>query len=83
MMRRNDQRARSHSALKNVDQAIQDYTAAIRLSPNNAMAYNNRGAAYSLKKDRTRAMIDYQKALKLDPTLTIARDNLKSTGGGR
>ena len=42
-------------------------TEAIRLDPNNASAYNNRGFAYGSKGDYDRAIADYTEAIRLDP----------------
>lgn len=47
------------------DQAIADFTEAIRLDPTNALAFNNRGAAYSVSGDTKRAAQDYAAAEKL------------------
>jgi Flp pilus assembly protein TadD len=52
------------------------YNQAIRLDPNDASAYNNRGTAYHRKSDRSRACADWSKALELDPNNTMARNNL-------
>ena len=49
------------------DGAIADYTQAIRLDPNNANAYGNRGIAYGEKGDYDRAIADYNQAIRLDP----------------
>jgi Flp pilus assembly protein TadD len=59
------------------DRAIEDYTAALRIDPNYAKAYSNRGVAYYNKEDYRRARADYEKALQLDPNDTIARNNLE------
>ena len=47
------------------DKAIEDYTKAIRLKPDYAGAYANRGYAYSRKGDRRRAKADRDKARSL------------------
>jgi tetratricopeptide (TPR) repeat protein len=49
------------------DQAIADYTAALRSDPNNASTYYNRGNAYSHKGDYDRAIADYNQAIRFDP----------------
>ena len=48
-------------------QAISDYTKAIELDPNYAMAYTNRGNAYRRLGQYTKAVLDYTKAIELDP----------------
>jgi len=57
--------------------AIADYTQAIRIDPNYASAYNNRGSAYSNKNDYDRAIADYEAALRINPNYTNARNNLE------
>ena len=58
--------------LEQMDQAIAAYSRAIELNPNNAAAYNNRGAAYWEKGELDRAFSDYNKAIELDPELANA-----------
>jgi tetratricopeptide (TPR) repeat protein len=57
------------------DRAIADYTQALRLDPNIALAYNNRGMAYAGKGDYDRAIADYTQALRLDPNIALAHNN--------
>jgi tetratricopeptide (TPR) repeat protein len=52
----------------NYDKAITEFTAAIRLYHDYALAYSNRGFAYSRKGDFDRAITDYDQAIKLQPT---------------
>ena len=49
------------------DRAIADYSSAIRLKPDYAEAYNDRGFAYYLKGDAERAIADYTRAIALRP----------------
>lgn len=51
----------------NYDQAIDDYSEAIRLNPNYAVAYNNRAWIFAcqLKRDFERALDDANQALRL------------------
>ena len=49
------------------DRAIQDYDQAIRLDPNNAAAFNNRGNAYTRRRQYDRAIADYSEAIRLVP----------------
>jgi tetratricopeptide (TPR) repeat protein len=55
------------------DKAIADYIHAIRLDPNSAAAYNNRGIAYYAKGDYDQAIADCEAALRIDPILAQAR----------
>jgi tetratricopeptide (TPR) repeat protein len=57
------------------DQAIADFTQAIRLDPDNAATYRERGNAYSDKGDYDRAIADYNQAIRLDPNFTLAYTN--------
>ena len=65
-----------NNALENADAAFgkQDYdraisfaSEAIKIFPDSAKAYNNRGAAYTEKKDYDKAIADFTEAIKLDP----------------
>jgi tetratricopeptide (TPR) repeat protein len=49
------------------DRAMADYTQAIRIDPNDASPYTNRGNAYYFKGDYDRAIADYEAALRIDP----------------
>ena len=58
-----------------LDEAIADYTEAIRLDPNDAGAYRNRGVAYWVKGDldkAEKAIADWTEAIRLNPDDTIA-----------
>ena len=52
--------------------AIADYTRAIELNPDYAMAYNNRGIAHLQKREYDKAIADYSKAIELDPDYAVA-----------
>ena len=52
---------------KRFDNAISDYSDAIDINPEFAVAYQNRGSAYFIKGDYQKAISDYSKALKLNP----------------
>jgi len=52
--------------------AIADYSEAIRLDPNYALAYHNRGRAYVEKNEHDRAIADYSEAIRLDPKYAAA-----------
>jgi tetratricopeptide (TPR) repeat protein len=57
------------------DKAIADYTQAIRLDPNNAVAYRERGVALSQKGDNDKAIADYNQAIRLNPNYARAYIN--------
>lgn len=56
------------------DRAIADHTEAIRLDPENALAYFYRGSEWGGKGDHDRAIADLNKAISLDPTNRHAWD---------
>jgi tetratricopeptide (TPR) repeat protein len=51
--------------------SIRDYDEAIRLSPKNAAAFNNRGNNYVSKRMYDRAMQDFDEAIRLDPNSAL------------
>ena len=55
------------SSLENSDQAILNYTEAIKRNPKFAKAYNNRGIAYVGRQQYNLAIADFNKAIELDP----------------
>jgi tetratricopeptide (TPR) repeat protein len=57
------------------DRAIADYDEAIRLNPEDADAYSNRGNAYFHKGDFDRAITDYDEAIRLNPEFADAYHN--------
>ena len=61
--------------LKDYKGAIENFSIAINLRPNNPDAYNNRGSAKWFLKDYTGALLDYTKAVKLNPDYSIAYNN--------
>ncbi len=61
-----------------LDRAIADYDAALKVDPAYAEALNSRGMAWRSKGDRRRALTDFDAALKLKPDYEAARANRKS-----
>jgi WD40 repeat protein/serine/threonine protein kinase/Flp pilus assembly protein TadD len=59
--------ARSHGNLKRWNDAVDCYTRAIGLRPDEATCWNERGVAYSRLKQKERALADYIKASELKP----------------
>ena len=62
------------------DRAIADFDEAIKLNPNDANAYYNRGLAYKKKGDKEQAIADFRKALEIDPSYQKAKIILKALG---
>jgi len=57
------------------DRAIADFNNALRLDPNNARIYHERGNAYNTKGDKDRAIADYTQAIQIDPNFANAYYN--------
>jgi tetratricopeptide (TPR) repeat protein len=68
-----------HSRRGQYEEAIADYTEAIRLNPKNAAAYFGRGNAYSELGEYEEAVADYREAVRLNPTYAAAYNNLAWT----
>ena len=63
-------RGKAAFAKKDYDQAIAEYTEAIRIDPKYRDAYFNRGTTYHFgKRDYDRAIADYTQAIQLDPKI--------------
>ncbi len=60
------------SRLKNEDQAIADYTAAIQIEPKHGDAYESRGRSWTNLGDYDRAIADYSEAFRLNPNDALA-----------
>jgi tetratricopeptide (TPR) repeat protein len=58
----------------NDDRAIADYDQALKLDPNYALAYNNRGNAHFVEKNYDRAIADYDQAIRIDPLPGVVVD---------
>ncbi|KAI1827847.1 hypothetical protein F4861DRAFT_291778 [Xylaria intraflava] len=54
-------------AAKNFDEAIDAFTKAIALAPENHVLFSNRSAAYASKKDWTNALADAEKTTQIKP----------------
>jgi tetratricopeptide (TPR) repeat protein len=60
---------------KEFDIALGDYNDAIRLNPNAAEVFNNRGTVWAAKLEFDKAIADYNEAVRLDPRCTVAYFN--------
>lgn len=58
-----------------IDRAIADFTVAIGLDPQDAVAYRDRGIAYARKREYERAVADFTVAIGLDPQDAVAYCN--------
>jgi len=61
--------------LGNVEAAIQEYSAVVKLRPDSADAYVNLGAAYKKKGELAKALASYDQALRLRPGYAAALTN--------
>ncbi len=57
------------------NKAIEAYTSATTLDPNDALTYYNRGYAYDEKGEYDRAIADYTRAIELNPNDAVAYHN--------
>jgi tetratricopeptide (TPR) repeat protein len=71
------ERGKTHYEKKEYDLAIKEYTEAIRLDPNFALAYLKRADAYIMVKDELDddAVNDIYKACELDPHISRQYNN--------
>ncbi|MFO0409717.1 MAG: tetratricopeptide repeat protein, partial [Dolichospermum sp.] len=53
----------------------EDYTQAIRINQEYAVAYNNRGNAYASRGEQQKAISDYNEAIRINPNLGSAFNN--------
>ena len=61
--------------LGQIEKAIEAYSYAIELNPNNVSAYNNRGVAYGKKSEVDRAIEDLNTAIQRNPDYAKAYNN--------
>src|SRR5487761_2353273 len=71
-------RAAAYGRKEEIDRAIGDYDAALRLDPALADIFNARGELWRKKGDRRRALADFGAAIKLNPDHPAARGNYKA-----
>jgi tetratricopeptide (TPR) repeat protein len=57
--------------------AITDFNQAIRIDPNNKIAYKERGLMYKEQGDYDRAIADYEAALRINPNDATVKGNLE------
>jgi tetratricopeptide (TPR) repeat protein len=72
-------RARAESGKGQRDFAIQDYDQAIKIRPNDAQLYKDRGLALDANRQFDRAIADFDQALKLNPADADALTYRRST----
>src|SRR5947209_4757413 len=65
----------THFRFKRYDEALAAFEQALRLDPNNAIAYSNKGAALNNLKRYNEALAAAEQALRLDPNNAIAYNN--------
>jgi tetratricopeptide (TPR) repeat protein len=69
------ERGREYYIKSDYDNAITQYTEAIRIDPNYAWAYSGRGSAYRMKGQYDTAIKDLNEAIRLDPNNALAYSN--------
>jgi tetratricopeptide (TPR) repeat protein len=65
-------RAEAYIITGRLDEAISDYSEALRLDPKFEPAFNGRGNAYFLNHEYDKAISDYTNAIRIDPQFKIA-----------
>jgi tetratricopeptide (TPR) repeat protein len=68
-------RGKAYADKEDIDRAIEDYSRAIGLDPQFAIAYNNRGGLFEMKGDHVKAIRDCTKAISIDPKHVTAYYN--------
>src|SRR5262245_46619790 len=68
-------RAIAYRQKNDLDNALSDYSDAIKINPKHARAFNNRGTIYKEKGDLDRAIADFSEAIRLDAKFTAAYFN--------
>jgi tetratricopeptide (TPR) repeat protein len=68
-------KGKEFSTLNNNDDAISNYSKAIKLDPKMVKAYNNRGVAYVGRNQYEQAIDDFTKVIELDPKHGKAYNN--------
>jgi tetratricopeptide (TPR) repeat protein len=68
MADKDDAQGNIYNLLRDYDKAISDYTEAIRLNPNYAAAYHDRGLAYKQLGKNAQSQADFDKAKQLSYT---------------
>jgi tetratricopeptide (TPR) repeat protein len=78
-------RAGQHHEHSEWKAAVADATAALKIDPNSAQAYNIRGDALAQLREFDRAIADLTQAIQLDPQMRVAYINRGAAyeGGGR
>jgi tetratricopeptide (TPR) repeat protein len=66
-------RGLAHRKRDELNEAVADYSQAIRLDPKYVPAYANRGYVFYMLKDYDSALVDFDKILELDPQNTDAK----------
>ncbi|MDP8240349.1 MAG: tetratricopeptide repeat protein [Candidatus Hatepunaea meridiana] len=68
--------ARAYTKLGKLEDAILQYNAALKITPNDAVTYNRLGILYARTDDLENALLKFRKAVQLDPSYGDAKANL-------
>ena len=66
---------------RETDEAIAQFRQGLTISPNDAGAHNNLGAALFMKGNLDEAMSNFRKALEINPNYEDARNNERLAAG--
>ena len=64
-----------HYKSQNYQAAVNMYTKAVKLNPNNFRAYSNRGVSYSMLEKYELAIDDFTQSIKIDPNYLFSYTN--------
>jgi tetratricopeptide (TPR) repeat protein len=70
-----DNRGNAYLEKQDYDNALADFSQAIKLDPNNTNGFDGRGLAYVAKNDYDRGIADFTKTIQLDPKFMWAYSN--------
>ena len=70
-----DSRGRAYKQKRELDKAIADYTAAIKLEPKAIDFLNDRGIAYYAARQNDKAIADYNQIIRIQPRYVYAYNN--------
>jgi tetratricopeptide (TPR) repeat protein len=72
-------RGNAYMAMENTEKAVDDFTSAIGIKPDNASAYHSRGLAYYQTQEYEKAIKDFSRSIEINPDNSATYFNLGMT----